>query len=214
MTEPGRFISLEGGEGAGKSTQARLLAGRLTEAGHKVIVTREPGGTPGAEALRALLVRGDANWAPMAETLIHFAARADHLAQVILPALNAGTWVITDRYVDSTIAYQGAGQSIGTDRVRQIHRLALEDFLPDLTLILDLPVADGLARAGRRLADEASDEDRYERRGQNFHETLRKAFHDIAAQEPQRCRLIDASGSVDSVADSIWGHVHPLVGGS
>lgn len=201
----GRFITLEGGEGAGKSTQVKRLAARLAERGLDVVQTREPGGTPGAEAIRNLLVTGDPDrWDAMTETLLHYAARRAHVEKTVKPALERGAWVISDRFADSTMAYQGYGGSVGRDTIAGLHRLVLGDFAPDLTLILDLPVDIGLGRAKTRMLNMREAEDRYERMGLAFHETLRQAFHDIAAREPQRCRIVDASGDVDSVAASLW----------
>lgn len=199
MTQP-RFITLEGGEGAGKSTQARMLAAKLVERGHKVTLTREPGGAPGAESIRQLLVTGDvARWTPLAETLLHFAAREDHLAHTIRPALARGEWVICDRFVDSTFAYQGAAQGSEPETIAILSKIVVGENMPGLTLILDLPVATGLSRAHAR-----GGEDRYERMGSAFHETLRKAFLEIAAAQPKRCQVIDASQDVDEVARQIW----------
>lgn len=195
-----RFITLEGGEGAGKSTQARMLAARLIERGHKVTLTREPGGAAGAESIRTLLVTGDAaRWTPLAETLLHFAAREDHLAHTIRPALARGEWVICDRFVDSTFAYQGAAQGSRPEIINTLSEIVIGEDMPGLTLILDLPVATGLARAHAR-----GGEDRYERMGPAFHETLRRAFLDIAAAQPERCRVIDATRDLDHVARQIW----------
>lgn len=200
-----RFITLEGGEGAGKSTQVRLLAARLEAAGHRVTMTREPGGAPGAEAIRQLLVTGDvARWTPKAETLLHFAAREDHLAQTIRPALGRGEWVICDRFVDSTVAYQGAAQGLGREFINELKNMVVGDDMPALTLILDLPVAAGLARAGKR---GETGEDRYERMDLRFHETLRQAFADIAKNEPGRCLIVDAAGSETEVSEAIWAAV-------
>lgn len=211
MTAGGRFITLEGGEGAGKSTQVKRLAAKLEASGIAVVQTREPGGTPGAEAIRQLLVTGDpARWDAMTETLLHYAARRAHVEKTVRPALARGAWVVSDRFADSTMAYQGYAGSVGRDAVAALHRLVLGEFTPDLTLILDLPVEQGLQRAQARHAAQASAqasgtvEDRYERMGLAFHETLRRAFHDIAAREPQRCRIIDAAGSPDAVADALW----------
>lgn len=202
---PGRFITLEGGEGAGKSTQAKRLAAKLAERGIEVVLTREPGGTPGAEAIRSLLVTGDPDrWDAMTETLLHYAARRAHVVKTVKPALARGAWVISDRFADSTMAYQGYGGAVGRDAVAALHRLVLDGFAPDLTLVLDLPVEIGLARAGSRMQGQAVAEDRYERMGRPFHETLRRAFHDIAGREPQRCVLVDASGSIDAIAAALW----------
>lgn len=204
MTQP-RFITLEGGEGAGKSTQARALRARLEALGHEVVLTREPGGAPGAEAIRHLLVTGDTGrWTPLGETLLHFAAREDHLAHTIRPALARGAWVVSDRFVDSTFAYQGGAQGVGADTVRQLSKLVVGQDMPALTIILDLPVDIGLSRAQLRAGVDNSGEDRYERMEQAFHHTLREAFLAIARAEPERCVVIDASQSEEEVARQIW----------
>lgn len=198
---PGRFITFEGGEGAGKSTQIRLLSDALEKAGYAVLQTREPGGSPGAEEIRALLVTGDGDrWTGMTEVLLHFAARADHLERVVRPALSEGKWVLCDRFVDSSMAYQGVAQSLGKDVIRDLTNLVVSTTMPDLTLILDLPVTDGLARAGAR----GEGEDRYEKMGQTFHETLRQAFLDIATDAPDRCKVIDATADINAVQQAIW----------
>jgi dTMP kinase len=201
----GHFITLEGGEGAGKSTQVRRLAAALSARGIEVVQTREPGGTPGAEDIRSLLVTGDpARWDAMTETLLHYAARRAHVEKTVKPALMRGAWVISDRFADSTMAYQGYAGSVGREAVAALHRLVLGDFTPDLTLVLDLPVETGLARAKARMSGSSQAEDRYERMGLAFHESLRAAFHDIAAREPERCRLVDAGGNPDQVAAALW----------
>jgi dTMP kinase len=193
----GRFITFEGGEGAGKSTQVRRLGESLTAAGIDVIVTREPGGAPAAEEIRGLLVSGEVGrWDAMTETLLHFAARRSHLADVIWPALARGSWVVSDRFADSTRAYQGFAQGLGDDMVKRLYSIAVGDFAPDLTLVLDLPVEIGLGRA-------TGPDDRYERMGADFHETVRRAFLDIAAAEPARCAVIDAARDADAVAAEI-----------
>ena len=198
---PGRFITFEGGEGAGKSTQVALLGDRLRAAGHEVIATREPGGTPGAMDIRRLLVEGSVDrWEPFSELLLHNAARHEHVQKTIAPALAAGKWVICDRFADSTMAYQGQAQNVDRDMVARINRVAAGDVWPDLTIVLDLAVADGLARAqGRRGV-----EDRYERMGTAFHERIRGAFLDITKAEPGRCAVIEAAGGVDQVAGEVW----------
>lgn len=203
--ERGCFITLEGGEGAGKSTQIRHLAERLKERRLDVLITREPGGTPGGEAIRHLLVNGDTGrWQPMTEALLHTAARVEHVQKIIEPALSRGVWVISDRFADSTRAYQGAAQGLSVETVDDLQRLALGTFAPDLTLILDLPVTVALERTRER---GAGAEDRYERMGNSFHERLRAAFLGIARNEPARCRVIDASGSVEEVASRVWATV-------
>ncbi len=196
----GRFITLEGGEGAGKSTQITRLAQWLRSAGHTdVVMTREPGGSPGAEAIRELLVNGEIDrWDSVTEVLLHFAARRDHVMKTIEPALGRGAWVICDRFADSTRAYQGIVQGAGLDVVEAAYALAVGDLEPDLTLILDLPVETGLARAAER-----GGSDRYERMGRAFHEALRGAFLKIAGDHPDRCVVIDATGDQDAVEAAI-----------
>ena len=193
----GRFITLEGGEGAGKTTQSRRLAKALEDAGHFVLATREPGGAPGAEDIRELLVRGHTDrWEPLTEALLHYAARHEHVRKGVLPALAAGRWVVCDRFADSTMAYQGHGLALGRQRIETLHRLVLDGMAPDLTLILDLPVDTGLRRATKG-ADGA--EDRYERMDREFHQRLRAGFLDIAAREPDRCVVVDADRDPDTV---------------
>ena len=197
----GRFITLEGGEGTGKSTQVKRLKAALEARGLKVLATREPGGSPGAEEIRKLLVEGEpGRWNPITETLLAYAARADHVARTIGPALAAGTWVISDRFNDSTFAYQGVGRGVERETIRRIDSAVLDDFQPDLTLVLDLDVKTGLERANAR----AGAENRFEKFGPEFHERLRQSFLDISKRAPERCRLIDASGGVDDVAQAIF----------
>jgi dTMP kinase len=205
----GRFITFEGGEGAGKSTQIRLLSDALKKLGERVIATREPGGSPGAEAIRALLVeRRDHGWTPLTEAFLHSAARAEHVAATVRPALARGEWVISDRFSDSTLAYQSYGLGVPKPAVLALTKLATGGLKPDLTLILDLPVAAGLTRAGRRIAATTGPpEDRYERMSGDFHERLRRGFRAIARAEPRRCRIIDASGTIDEVATRVWAAV-------
>lgn len=204
MASAARFITLEGGEGAGKSTQARRLAAALRATGVDLVETREPGGSPGAEEIRRLLTTGEpARWSPMAETLLHFAARSDHIRRTIRPALNAGRWVLCDRFADSTMAYQGYGHGIDRDFIARLAGAVLGDLRPDLTLVFDLPVEQGLARAAAR----AGHEDRYEKMDRKFHEALRRGFLDIAAKDPQRCVVIDASGD----EATIWQRVNATV---
>lgn len=205
----GRFISFEGGEGSGKSTQVRLLADRLRKAGLTVVETREPGGTPGAEAIRSLLVTGDGDkWDPTTEAMLHIAARRDHVGRKIRPALDARKWVVSDRFADSTMAYQGYAQGLGRTAVSELGRLALGRFAPDLTIILDISPDAGLARAHDRHSTKRGGadpiEDRYERMGEAFHRKLRRAFLDIAKREPRRCRVIDARGTPDEVGAAVW----------
>jgi dTMP kinase len=200
----GRFITLEGGEGAGKSTQIRRLAEALQARGIPVLTTREPGGSPGAEDIRRLLVEGEpGRWEVMTETLLAYAARADHVAHTIGPALMDGRWVVSDRFNDSTFAYQGAGRGLARETIRRIDSAVLDDFKPDLTLILDLDAGTGLQRALARRGAES----RFERFGRDFHERIRAAFLDIAKRYPDRCRVIDAAGSEETVAEAIFAAV-------
>lgn len=202
--KPPFFISLEGGEGAGKSTQIGLLSKWFSSKGIDTCTTREPGGSPGAEEIRALLVKGAPDrWASMTEALLMAASRAEHVERKIKPALQAGQWVLCDRFFDSSVAYQGAGRQLGMERVRSLQTLALGDFEPDLTLILDLPVEVGLGRAKMREGAKADSEDRFERLDQGFHETLRNAYLEIAASEPNRCVVIDANSTPDELQNSI-----------
>ncbi|MDB5455759.1 MAG: thymidylate kinase [Caulobacter sp.] len=196
----GLFISFEGGEGAGKSTQIRRLAERLTAEAADVVLTREPGGSPGGEAIRELLVNGAADrWSPVTETLLMYAARRDHVERVIRPALDRGAVVLCDRFADSTRAYQGAGGDAPASLIAALEDHVLSGTVPNLTLILDLPAEVGLARASAR-----GGAARFESKGLDFHERLRTAYLAIAAREPERCAVIDADADVESVADAIW----------
>ncbi len=210
--DKGRFITLEGGEGVGKSTQAQLLAGRLEALGVPVVVTREPGGSPGAEALREIILSGAAApFGPAAEAIQFSAARIDHIDRTIAPALDRGAWVICDRFADSTRAYQGAASKLDPTLIASLERVALGDIRPDLTLVLDLPVEKGLARAAARRSKVAKP-DRFEREGAAFHKTLRQAFLDIARAEPERCAIIDADEPPQEVAKAIWACVRERLG--
>lgn len=192
---PGLFISFEGGDGSGKSTQIKRLAAAFTAAGRDVVVTREPGGSPGAEIIRKLFVEGDAErWSSLTEALLVYASRADHLERTILPALKRGAVVITDRFADSTMAYQGIAGALGEETVNKLHDIVVGDHDPDLTIILDLPVADGLHRAGDR-----GGEERFESKGVAYQEKVRAAFLDIAKRASERCVVIDASGDAEAV---------------
>lgn len=196
----GVFLSLEGGEGAGKSTQAKRLAAALEEQGIHVVLTREPGGTEGAEAIRGLLMQGAVTrWSAHTETLLFAAARADHVEKLIRPAVEAGSWVVCDRYVDSTRAYQGA-QDIDDAAILALHGFGSRGLLPDRTLVLDLPDGAGHARSLERDGGAA---DRFGARGPDFHAAVAAQFRRIAAAEPDRVRLVDASGSVDDVTASL-----------
>lgn len=206
MARRGRFITLEGGEGAGKSTQARRLATALAAQGLPVLRTREPGGSPGAEAIRDVLL-GAGPWDPVAETVLHFAARREHVARMIEPALAAGIWVVCDRFADSTLAYQVAGQ--GTPRAiwDGLAAITLGGLRPDLTLVLDIPPEAGLARAEAR-----GETNRYETLGLAFHTRIRDAFLAVAAAEPERCAVVDATRALDDVATAIAAAVRERFG--
>ena len=198
MTQ-GSFISFEGGEGAGKSTQIRRLADRLRAAGHDVVVTREPGGSPGAEAIRELLVNGSADrWSPVTETLLMYASRRDHLERVIRPALARGEVVLCDRFADSTRAYQGAGGDAPAGLIAALEDHVLNGAVPALTLILDLPAEVGLRRAEAR-----GGAARFESKGLDFHQRLRAGYLEIARREPERCVVIDADAELDAVTAAI-----------
>ena len=203
MTQ-GRFITFEGGEGAGKSTQLKRLVARLGAEGLDVVATREPGGSPGAESIRELVLKGATDrWSPVTETLLMYAARRDHIERVIRPGLERGAWVLCDRFADSTRAYQGAAGGVAPALIAAMETYILEDTRPDLTLIFDLPVAVGLQRAHAR----AGSEMRFESKGAAFHERLREGFLAIAKSEPQRCAVIDAVGSLDDVEARVWAAV-------
>lgn len=193
----GRFISLEGGEGAGKSTQLAALAQALEGRGLAVIVSREPGGSPGAEAIRNLLLEGDeSRWNPRAEALLFAAARSDHIDKTIKPALERGQWVISDRFLDSSLAYQGEAGGLGIEAVRDLHRFGSLDYLPDRTLVLSLDEAEGVARARVR---DGTPGDRIGSRPPSYHAAVDAGFRAMAAKEPDRVKLVDASGSAATV---------------
>jgi len=199
----GRFISFEGGEGSGKSTQIKKLAERLAAARLRAIVTREPGGSPGAEIIRHLVLSGMGKLlGPDAETLLFAAARDDHVRSVIRPALNQGTWVLCDRFSDSTRVYQGKLGQVSHGILNAMERVTIGDLKPDLTIILDVPVEVGLARAAGRRGDAVPD--RFEAEDFKFHQDLRDAYRQIAAEDPRRCVLIDASADPDTVAAHVW----------
>ena len=197
MRERGKFIVFEGGEGTGKSTQARLLADALSSAGTHVVLTREPGGAPSAEALRRLLVEAPpcSGWAPLTEALLHYAARNEHIEKTIRPALRRGVWVISDRFVDSTTAYQGAGLGLGSGVLDSLRRLVINDVAPDLTIILDLDAEQAIGRAGLR----ATAQDRYESMDLQFHQRVRSAFLEIARHDVVRYAVIDSSPDLRQV---------------
>ncbi len=201
MPGRGRFITLEGGEGAGKSTQARRLADALAALGLPVLRTREPGGAPGAEAIRNLLL-GAGPWDGIAECMLHFAARREHVARTIAPALEAGIWVVCDRFADSTLAYQCFGQGVPRGVWEALADVALDGLRPDLTLVLDIEPEEGLSRAAAR-----GEANRYETLDLDFHIRVRDGFRAIVAAEPERCAVIDATDSPEGVAAAILGTV-------
>jgi dTMP kinase len=208
MTRRGRLITFEGGEGVGKSTQIRHLQAALRAVGLDVVATREPGGTAGAEAIRGLLVEGaPSRWLPLTETLLLLAARHDHVAGVIEPALAAGRWVLCDRFIDSTRIYQGVAGALGLALIDQLHRVIFGEFRPDLTLILDLPVAAGLAR---RRAGPGSN--RFEQMDRAYHERVREGFLALARADPERCLVIDGEPSEGLVANRVRAAVQQRFG--
>ncbi len=201
------FITFEGGEGAGKSTQTAMLAERLRQRAHQVIETREPGGSPDADAIRQLLVTGETGrWSATSEILLNYAARESHLRQTILPALAAGKIVICDRFADSTRAYQGYAGAGDSALIEQLDVSIVADAQPDLTLVFDLDPQIGLERAGLRGGD-----DRFERKGLEFHNRLRQGYLDIAATFSDRCRIVDASGTIEDIAEAVWAYVLPCL---
>jgi len=207
VTKRGRFISLEGGEGVGKSTQLPALADALEKRGIRVLLTREPGGSEAAEAVRDLLLQGDdQRWSTQAEALLFAAARADHVEKTIRPALERGEWVLSDRFIDSSLAYQGGASGLGIDRIRALHAFGSDGFLPDRTLVLTL--AEGQDRAKAR---DSESPDRIGGRSCEFHRKVDRAFEIIAAEEPGRVRLIDASGTKEEVTQRLLGAIRDFL---
>lgn len=207
MSVAPRFITLEGGEGVGKSTQLKALHAALTEWGVDCVVTREPGGSEGAEAIRSLLLSGDeARWSAESEALLFATARADHVEKTIRPALERGKWVLSDRFLDSSLAYQGGAGGLGIERVRDLYRFACGEFLPDRTLVLILD--EGGERARARDTEGA---DRIGGRSADYHRKVEAAFRIIAAEEPERVRLVDASGSPEEVTERLLEHLADLL---
>lgn len=205
----GRFISLEGGEGVGKSTQARALATALRARGLEVVETREPGGSAGAEAIRALLLEGGADrWGARAEALLFAAARADHVDKTILPALEAGKWVLCDRFLDSSIAYQGGADGLGADAIRALHAVGSAGLLPDRTLLLTLPEEVAMAREAAR---DAGRPDRFGARDPDYHRRVTETFRALAEAEPARWRIVEAKGSAERVTEALLGAIGDLL---
>jgi len=201
--DTGRFITFEGGDGSGKSTQAGILANRLARAGRKVFATREPGGTPAAEEMREALLSGRVwQFGPFAEALMFAVARADHIEQAIGQALHEGKWVVCDRFLDSTRAYQGTTAGVQRGLINALERLTTAGLLPDITFILDIPPEEGLARAAERRSGTVPD--RFENQELMLHERVRRAFLDIAEEEPDRCIVVDASQPEAMVAEDVW----------
>jgi len=201
LSARGRFISLEGGEGVGKSTQSRALAAALRARGLEVIETREPGGSAGAEAIRALLLEGGADrWGARAEALLFAAARADHVDKTILPALQAGKWVICDRFLDSSIAYQGGADGLGADAIRALHEVGSAGLLPDRTLLLTLPEAEAMAREAAR---DAGRPDRFGARDPDYHRRVTGSFRALAEADSVRWRVVEAKGRPDEVTQTL-----------
>ncbi len=196
----GKFISFEGGEGSGKSTQLKLLTAAFEKSGLPFISTREPGGSVGGEKIRSLLVSGDVDaWDALTETLLFNAARADHITKLIKPAITSGKTVICDRFFDSTLVYQGIGKNLGKDFVKNLHKTIFADFMPDLTIILDIDPKEGLKRAVARHGDE----NRFEKLGVSFHEKIRAGFLDIAKHEPKRCVVLNAAQEVQTLHEQV-----------
>ncbi len=203
----GRFITIEGGEGAGKSTQTERLCDSLRDGGRVVVSTREPGGSAGAEEIRRLVVSGEVDrWDALTEALLYCAARRDHLVKTVQPALARGEWVVSDRFADSTAAYQGYAQGLGRDVVARLCEMVVGECIPDLTVILDVPVDVGLSRANERGGG------RYERMGASFHERLRQGYLDIARREPGRCAVIDARPDPNTVHAAVVAVVRERLG--
>lgn len=202
--EQGRFITFEGGEGSGKSTQAHLLQQKLEQNNVSAVLTREPGGSPGAEEIRHLLMRGESErWSALSETLLLYAARTDHLLRTIRPSLRRGYWVICDRFADSSHAYQGTASGVPQALLDTLDTAVIESTVPDLTVILDLPAEEGLSRAESR-KDEPGLEDRFERRRIDFHEKLRAGFLDVAKRNPERCIVVDGLQDAETIANQVW----------
>lgn len=209
MADRGKFLVLEGGEGVGKSTQLALLRDRLMNAGKSVVTTREPGGTDGAEAIRRLILEGEGDrWTAQTEALLFAAARADHVARLIRPVLAEGSWVVCDRFLESSRAYQGLASGLGDAVICALHEAGSGGLLADRVIVLDIDTDKQAARLASRDGCEA---DRIERRDDQFHRQVRQAFRHFAEEEPERIRLIDASGSREDVADRIWQDIEDML---
>jgi dTMP kinase len=205
----GRFITLEGGEGVGKSTQLRALSQALRDRGVDVVETREPGGSPGAEAIRGLLLQGDIErWAAEAEALLFAAARSDHVSRTIRPALDRGAWVVCDRFLDSSIAYQGIVGGVGAEAIRRLHDVGSGGFLPDRTLLLRLDAMQAAARTGAR---DAAGADRFGARNAEYHARIAAAFDQLAAEQPERYRTVDAAGAAKQVTQHLLDALEDLL---
>jgi dTMP kinase len=210
MTARGRFITFEGPEGSGKSTQLRMLGERLRASGHDVLETQEPGGTAiGIQIRHVLLDAKNRELCPTAELLLMFASRAQNVDQLILPALSAGRTVLSDRFTDSTLVYQGVGRGLGADLIYELDRIACRGLIPDLTLLIDIDAETGLARARRRNARTDDSETRMEEQDVSFHRRVRDAYRQLAADEPKRIRLIDGSQTPEAVAEQVWLAIAP-----
>jgi dTMP kinase len=208
----GRFITLEGGEGAGKSTQLALICRTVRDAGFDVLATREPGGTTRAEQIRKLLLaKTDEPMPPACELLLMFAARSTHLENAIRPALARGAWVVCDRFTDATFAYQGAGRGMPTEHIRALQTLVQDGLQPDLTILLDTPVNIGLQRAQQRNQAQQTDADRFETEQREFFERVRRGYLEIATREPQRVRVVDAARPIDAVSADVTALLHAFI---
>lgn len=204
----GKFITFEGAEGVGKSTQIALLKSKLEALGIPLVVSREPGGTGGGKLIRELLLKGDVSrWTAKTEALLMAADRAQHAEELVIPNLEAGTWVILDRFYDSSVAYQGAGRGIGVEKVKELQRFAVGNLKPDLTILLDMDLDVSLKRALAREGGSTDAEDRFERMDKSFHQTLKQTFLQLAAEETDRFEIFDAGRAVEPIADDIWNTV-------
>ncbi len=205
----GKFISFEGIEGSGKSTQARLLAHALSDKGIRCIVTREPGGTPLGERIREIVLRSELS--PMAELFLYLAVRAEHLREIIIPSLRDGIWVISDRYSDATVAYQGYGRGLSIDKILELNRIATSGIFPHITFLLDVPAEIGIQRAMSRISDTGMEPDRFERESLEFHRRVRDGYLMLAEMEPGRIKVIDAVDDREKIHKKVMSHLEPLL---